>query len=139
MKEYKAIIGGEGSGGVILPESHFGRDSLVGTVLILALMASKNKKISQLNNELPQYSMLKTKQNFSGNLYEYIKLIKNIFPNALFDEQDGIKIILPKSWVQLRTSNTEPIIRIIAEAVTKEETEKLIQNIKHIINKYIKH
>ena len=125
MKETEAVIGGEGSGGVILPDCHYGRDSLVGTALIIRLLAVEEKKLSEINSGLPNYSMLKTKREFSGGIGELLDKIESEFPDAQIERGDGIKINFEKSWVQLRASNTEPIIRIISEAPEKSEAKAL--------------
>jgi phosphomannomutase len=126
MKEVDAIIGGEGSGGVILPECHYGRDSLVGTALILGYIAESGKSLKELSDSLPKYEIIKTKQEFSGELQPIIDKVKSIFSDGTITEGDGIKIDYPDRWVQLRASNTEPVIRIMAEAPTIEEAQALI-------------
>lgn len=123
MKEVGAIIGGEGSGGVILPEAHYGRDSLVGTALLLSLLVLKKQSLSEVSDALPKYSMLKFKKEFNGNITNIINELIDRFPGAEIIQYDGIKINLPDCWVQLRSSNTEPIVRVIAEA--KEERKAL--------------
>jgi phosphomannomutase len=127
MKEVDAVIGGEGSGGVILSECHYGRDSLVGTALILGYIAESGKTLKEISDELPKYEMLKTKQEFSGELQPLIEKVKQIFADGKITEDDGIKIDYPDRWVQLRASNTEPIIRIMAEAPTIAEAEELVK------------
>ena len=118
MKEVGAKIGGEGSGGVILSDCHFGRDSLIGIVLVLAFLAKKQMTLKQLSASYPSFEMIKFKQEFSGNKEElYKKIIEQNSKNTV-SQIDGIKINFENSWVHLRTSNTEPIIRIIAEAPT---------------------
>lgn len=116
MKQVDAVIGGEGSGGVILPESHYGRDSLVGTAIILALMILKEQTLSSLSEQLPSYKMFKFKKEFKGELSKIIESICKEFSNAEIIKEDGIKINLNDSWVQLRISNTEPIVRVISES-----------------------
>ncbi len=134
MKKSRAVIGGEGSGGVILPACHYGRDSLVGIALLLILLAQKNQKLSEVVHEYPNYQMLKTKLPFTGDLDSFISEIKTKFAGSKIIAEDGIKIITDKSWVQLRKSNTEPIIRIIAEAESIEEVNHLIKTITDIVN-----
>ncbi len=129
MKRAGAIIGGEGSGGVILPECHYGRDSLVGIALILALMATSGKALSEVSGELMNYSMLKFRKDFDGNIDTIIKDMASLFPKADITLDDGIKVNFPDSWVQLRASNTEPIVRVIAEAPTQPEAEGLANRV----------
>lgn len=133
MKMENAVVGGEGSGGVILPECHYGRDSLVGISLVLALLAKKNLTLSELVATYPKYEMQKTKFNFTGSLTTLIPVIKERFRDYTILEDDGIKLIKNKEWVQLRSSNTEPIIRIIAEAETKEKSQNLINSVKELL------
>jgi phosphomannomutase len=134
MKSVNAVIGGEGSGGVILPASHYGRDSLVGTALILHLLAKRDVTLSELSSGLPAYVMLKTKQPFEGSLDIILKSVLTAFPAGMADLTDGIRIDFTNSWVQLRTSNTEPIIRIISEALTQEKAEELISRVQSLCN-----
>ena len=128
MKEMKSIIGGEGSGGVILPEVHLGRDAIVGIGLFLQLLTNYGGKASELKASLPQYEIVKNKIEL-GTLQpdEILKTLHGKYSKTEktnFD--DGLKIDFPTSWVHLRKSNTEPIIRIIAEAKTKEDAAKLV-------------
>ncbi len=125
MKQTNSVIGGEGSGGVILPASHYGRDSFVGILLILGLMAEKNVSLSELSSNLSQYSMVKMKKNFQGSFSEIIKLIQNNYPYNEIDIRDGVKVYFENSWVHFRTSNTEPIVRCIVEAPTETEAHNL--------------
>lgn len=134
MKKSGAAIGGEGSGGVILPACHYGRDSLVGIALLLILLAQKNQKLSEIVREYPNYQMLKTKLPFTGDLDSFISEIKAKFADSKIIAEDGIKIITDSSWVQLRKSNTEPIIRIIAEAESIEDVNQLIKTITDVVN-----
>lgn len=125
---HNAIIGGEGSGGVIYPKMNLCRDSITGMALILELLAREDKKVSEIVEALPRYNFIKTKMPFEGNIKETIKNIVAEFPEGKIDLQDGVRIDFPdSSWVQLRASNTEPIIRIWSEAKTKERAEKLIE------------
>jgi phosphomannomutase len=135
MLTHNAIMSGEGNGGVIYPLINTARDSFVGLSLILELMAERNKKISELMDELPQYIIKKDKWSVVGvNLSEiYIKL-KSIFSDAKIDEQDGIRFDFPdNSWIHLRPSNTEPIIRLFGEAKTQERIDFLFEEAKNII------
>lgn len=130
-----AIIGGEGSGGVIYPKINLCRDSLTGMALILEYMALSNKKVSEIVEDLPKYEFVKTKMPFEGKLSEKIDNIVNLFPDGKIDQQDGIRIdFSDRSWVQIRESNTEPIIRIWSEAKSKDRALELVEKIKININ-----
>lgn len=133
MKEFDAVIGGEGSGGVILPESHYGRDSLVGTSLILSLLALKNQTLSHISEQLQSYEMLKFKKEFKGGLEQVIEKIIFEFPEAEIIKEDGVKINLNDSWVQLRASNTEPIVRVISEAVDEKKAKELASRVLNLL------
>jgi len=132
MQETGAIIGGEGSGGVILPEVHYGRDAIVGIGLILEQMAGFEGTISEFKKSLPQYYITKSKLDVTGKDTERVfsAVIKNLPSGALINKDDGLKIDFRDSWVHLRKSNTEPIIRIIAEAPTEDEAKSLVQKFK---------
>ena len=128
MRDIDAAIGGEGNGGVLLPEAHLGRDSLVAASLILQLLAEEAKPLSELMQELPHYEMIKIKVdrgNFEFN--EIIEDLKKLTTSENIDQQDGIKFIWEDRWVHLRPSNTEPIIRIYAEAATRQLAETTAQ------------
>jgi len=129
MKENNSIIGGEGSGGVILPACHYGRDSLVGTALILYLMLQKEKPLSNIVSEFPQYSMVKNKCSYNGNITELYKSIEDLFPNGKIIKGDGIKVVFKNSWVHIRASNTEPLVRIIAEDPSLKEAKRLLNTV----------
>ncbi|HDP68810.1 MAG TPA: phosphoglucosamine mutase [Candidatus Marinimicrobia bacterium] len=117
MREIDAAIGGEGNGGVLLPEAHLGRDSLVAAALILQLLAEKAKSVSELMQELPHYEMVKLRVSRGDlDLSDVLDELKQLATPADLDLQDGIKFIWSDRWVHLRPSNTEPIIRIYAEA-----------------------
>ena len=136
MKAKKAIIGGEGNGGVIYPESHYGRDALVGIVLFLSYLVEKNQKVSMILNSMPSYFMLKEKISLDENVdIDSIFLgIKSTYDEKELDTRDGIKINKKSGWIHLRKSNTEPIIRIYIEAKNKEESEMFFSEIKKIID-----
>ncbi len=125
MKEVGAIIGGEGSGGVILPKCHYGRDSMVGIALVLSLLAENGSDLISESIALPQYQMVKMKKEFTGDLSKIINKFILEFKDGKPIYQDGLKINFDNSWIQIRSSNTEPIIRIISEAKTLEEAKML--------------
>jgi phosphomannomutase len=133
MIEVNAIIGGEGSGGVILPECHNGRDSLVGIALVLSLLAETGKSLSEIADSYPDYKMIKTKHVFSGDINPTIEILKEQFKGAEIVVEDGIRIDFEGAWVQLRASNTEPIIRIIGESESNERTLELIEQVTKLI------
>ena len=135
MKAENAIIGGEGNGGVIFPESHYGRDALVGIGLFLTHLARKNKKVSDLRAEYPSYIMSKNKIELSANLNVDLILatVAEQFKEERVNTVDGVKIDFADRWVHLRKSNTEPIIRIYSEAPTEEEANGLAQQIIQVI------
>ena len=128
MKEVGSVVGGEGNGGVILPAIHYGRDSMVGIGIILQQLTEFGGRISELKQTLPLYVIIKTKVDITGKnpdqLMDHVKALYMSGGKANTD--DGLKIDFPKSWVHLRKSNTEPIIRIIAEAPTRDEAENLV-------------
>ena len=133
MKEHNAVIGGEGSGGVILPDCHYGRDSLVGIALLLHLMTKLNMSLSQISAKLGTTNMIKTKIPVAGDINLIFDKIAKKYEGGNVIREDGIKVIFEDSWVQLRASNTEPIIRIIAEAEDKERADQLIEEISEIL------
>jgi len=129
MKETGAVIGGEGSGGVILPDVHLGRDALVGIVIVLQHLAEFGGSLSELKAVLPGYFITKGKVDLGALNSDAIlkQLALQYSANAAVNTDDGLKIDFPESWVHLRKSNTEPIIRIIAEAHTKAEADELVK------------
>ncbi|HOM05420.1 MAG TPA: phosphoglucosamine mutase [Candidatus Kapabacteria bacterium] len=134
MKEVAAAIGGEGSGGVIFPQCHYGRDSLVGLALVLSAITDKNQNISEIVASLPTFFMKKEKFAFEGDFVFLKNRFKQTFSQGTFDEQDGLRIDFPdSSWLQIRKSNTEPIIRIIAEAQNNSRTIELIEAAKKLL------
>lgn len=139
MKEKNAVIGGEGNGGIIYPELHYGRDSLVGTALFLTHLAKENKTVSELRTTYPAYFMGKKKIELTPeiNVDELLTKMENLYQNEEISTVDGVKIDFPNSWVHFRKSNTEPIIRIYTEAKSQEEADQLgddmIAKIKSLI------
>lgn len=135
MKETGAIIGGEGNGGVIYPAIHYGRDALVGVALFLTMMAKSGKKVTEIKAALPQYAIAKNKIQLTPELDvdAILDEVKVRFKDEEITDIDGVKIDFPDSWVHLRKSNTEPIIRICSEASTMERADALADEIKKII------
>jgi len=139
MKECNAIIGGEGNGGVIYPESHYGRDSIVGIGLFLSLYVERGLVASKLLETYPKYFMIKEKINLSAslNVNNILNKIAEKYKNEKIDLVDGVRIDFKDSWVQLRKSNTEPIIRIYSEAKSVENALELIKEIEILIKNII--
>lgn len=139
MKATNAIIGGEGNGGVIYPELHYGRDALVGIALFLTFMAKSGKKCSEIRSQYPAYTISKNKIELQPNMNvpEIMQKMATKYADYEVNTIDGVKIDFPDGWVHLRPSNTEPIIRIYAEAQTEEHAASLanqiITDIKAII------
>jgi phosphomannomutase len=137
MKRQNAVIGGEGNGGVIFPEMHYGRDALAGIALFLTLLAERKIKCSELRRSYPDYFMAKTKLELEpGTDYDKIlKRVKDHFSMEKTDERDGLRIDTATGWVQIRRSNTEPIIRIYSEAATMDEAEAMAEKVRKIVKK----
>lgn len=135
MKRTGAVIGGEGNGGVIYPESHYGRDALVGVALFLTLLAKSGKKVSELKKTYPQYSIAKNKIQLTPDIDvdAILKAVKEHYASEKITDIDGVKIDFADCWVHLRKSNTEPIIRIYSEASTMEKAESLAEDMKKVI------
>ena len=130
MKEVNAVIGGEGNGGIIYPESHYGRDALVGVALFLTHLAKRKLKVSELRASYPAYFMSKKKIELTPGL-DVDGILKNIaeaYKHEEINTIDGVKIDFEKHWVHLRKSNTEPIIRIYTEASTQAEADQVADN-----------
>ena len=135
MKRTGAVIGGEGNGGVIYPELHYGRDALAGIALFLTHLAKQGVKCSELRKRYPDYFIAKKKIDLPG-LVDMEKLRADLvraFPDAHCDTRDGIKLDLPSGWVQIRKSNTEPIMRIYAEERGMVQAEKLAADVTAIV------
>ena len=139
MKETNAVIGGEGNGGIIYPESHYGRDALVGIALFLSHLAEKKGTVSQMRDSYPKYIISKNKIELTPSIDVDALLDKMIseYKNQEIDTTDGVKIYFNKEWVHLRKSNTEPIIRIYSESQNKEKAEELAQSIINKIKSFI--
>jgi len=140
MADVGATIGGEGNGGVILPEAHLGRDSLVGTALILQLLAEEQKSLSQLIKELPRYYMIKQKVPHGELAFdEIVPIIEAQTSGAIVNREDGIKLCWPDRWIHLRSSNTEPILRLYVEAPSPAIATQLAQKYVALINQKLAH
>ncbi len=139
MKKTNAVIGGEGNGGVIYPECHYGRDALVGIALFLTQMVKQHKTPTQLKGKYPEYHISKNRIDLtpSTDINKLLQTIKEKHANDQVNDIDGVKIDFADSWVHLRKSNTEPIIRIYAEAHTPKEADKLAESIKKEIEDLI--
>lgn len=137
MKETNAVIGGEGNGGVIYPESHYGRDALVGIALFLSHMAHEKKKVSEIRATYPTYFMGKNKVDLKPGIDvdAILAEVKEIYKDQKVNDIDGVKIDFPNKWVHLRKSNTEPIIRVYSEAPSQAEAEAIGQEIIDVINR----
>ena len=135
MKEVNAIIGGEGNGGVIYPESHYGRDALVGIVLFLSHLSELNIKTSELFDIYPKFYMIKDKINLNENFdFDQLKIkMKEFYKEQDIDLRDGVKIKFDESWLHIRKSNTEPIIRIYTEAKSQLKCNEIIEDFKNLI------
>lgn len=140
MKNVNAVIGGEGNGGVIYPESHYGRDALVGVALFLSHLAHKGCTASELKASYPEYFMAKNRIDLTQNadIDAILAKVKEVYCNEEIIDIDGIKINFTNSWVHLRKSNTEPIIRIYSEAPTIKEAEELGEKLITVVRSMTK-
>ena len=142
MKETDAVIGGEGNGGVIYPAAHYGRDALVGIALILTFFSKLGKKTSEIRNSYPRYEMAKNRIDLKPgtNPDDILAKVQAKYTGENVTTIDGVKIDFPDSWVHLRKSNTEPIIRVYSEAPSVQEAQELgnrfVNEIKEIIGKH---
>lgn len=138
MKEVNAVIGGEGNGGVIYPESHYGRDALVGIALFLTSLAKKGCKVSELRSQFPDYQIAKNRIDLTPetDVDAILAKVKEMFakdPEAMVNDIDGVKIDFPDRWVHLRKSNTEPIIRVYSEASTMEAADEIGKKLMQVV------
>ena len=135
MKEVGAVIGGEGNGGVIYPESHYGRDALVGIALFLSSLAHKGCRVSELRASLPDYFIAKNRIDLTPqtDVDAIFKQVKEMYKDEQVNDIDGVKIDFADKWVHLRKSNTEPIIRVYSEAATMEEADALGKKIMQVV------
>jgi phosphomannomutase len=130
-----AVIGGEGNGGVIYPESHYGRDALVGIALFLSHLAHEGKKVSELRATYPEYCIAKNRIDLtpSTDVDAILLKVKELYKNEQINDVDGVKIDFADCWVHLRKSNTEPIIRVYSEAATMEKADEIGKKIMDIV------
>ncbi len=135
MKEVGAVIGGEGNGGVIYPECHYGRDALVGIALFLTALAKRGGKVSELRATLPDYFIAKNRVDLTPetDVNALLAKVKELYKDEQVNDIDGVKIDFADRWVHLRKSNTEPIIRVYSEAPTMDEAEELGRKIMDVI------
>ena len=138
MKEVGAVIGGEGNGGVIYPESHYGRDALVGIALFLTSLAQKGCTVSELRKTFPDYQIAKNRIDLTPDtdVDAILRKVKEMFaqdPTAQVNDIDGVKIDFPDRWVHLRKSNTEPIIRVYSEASTMESADEIGKKLMQVV------
>ena len=134
MIEIRSELGGEGNGGVILRECHLGRDSLIGATMVLNRMSLSGSSLSEIHSSLPKFEIVKDKIGIEGmDIDSAIERVSSLFDDAIVDKVDGIKFTWDDRWVHLRRSNTEPIMRIYAEAPDREQALKLVSQIKKTI------
>jgi len=130
MQKQDAVIGGEGNGGVIYPRINFARDSLVGMALILHLLAETQQTITELLNSFPRFSVIKEKLACPSNqIASVLRMLHREYAGYPMDVRDGVKVILPAGWFLVRGSNTEPIIRVIAEAERETDARDIIADV----------
>ena len=135
MKEVGAVIGGEGNGGVIYPESHYGRDALVGIALFLSALARKGCRVSEMRAALPDYFIAKNRIDLTPqtDVDAILERVKDLYRDEQVNDIDGVKIDFEDKWVHLRKSNTEPIIRVYSEAATMEAADELGKKIMQVV------
>ena len=136
MKRTGAVIGGEGNGGVIYPECHYGRDALVGIALFLSHLAHQNLKVSQVRRTYPEYCISKNRIDLTPDtdVDAILARVKDLYRNERVNDRDGVKIDFADGWVHLRKSNTEPIIRVYSEAATMDQANALAQRVIDVVN-----
>ncbi len=130
MREVDAVLGGEGNGGIIYPPLHYGRDSLVGVALVLSLIATRNTTAKTLRNSYSNYTIVKHKLPLPNreSVPTILKTIQQAYANYELDTTDGVRVDMPEGWVHLRASNTEPIMRVIAESTNQASADALAEN-----------
>jgi phosphomannomutase len=130
MLRVGAVLGGEGNGGVIYPRVNFGRDSLVGAALVLHLLAESGQTVSGILASLPPYVLVKEKLACpSHKIKDALRMVEREYEGYPTDRRDGVKVMLPEGWFLVRGSNTEPIIRVVAEAPTEERARAIVNHV----------
>jgi phosphomannomutase len=140
MKSVNAVIGGEGNGGIIVPDFHYGRDALIGIALFLSHLAREEKSIRQLRNTYPDYFMSKNKIDLKSgiDLQEIFADLKEKYKKYPINTEDGMRIDFETDWVHLRSSNTEPIIRIYSESSLEASADNIARKIMTDIQESLK-
>jgi phosphomannomutase len=139
MQKQAAVIGGEGNGGVIYPRINFARDSLVGIALILHLLAGRGKTISELLATIPRYTIVKEKFECPANkLPRVLNMLRQEYASFRIDARDGIKVCMPDGWFLVRASNTEPVIRVVAEAKNDKDARNIVSTVRSRVEGYLK-
>ncbi len=134
MQLHRAVIGGEGNGGVIYPRINFARDSLVGIALVLHLLAESGKSVTELLGDIPRYTIVKEKiACASDRIAGVLRMVRQEYAEFQMDTRDGVKVIVPDGWLLVRGSNTEPIIRVVAEAKSEERARSLVEEVTNKI------
>jgi phosphomannomutase len=137
MLDIGSVIGGEGNGGIMIPGIHPCRDAIAGIALILEMLVKSKKKISEVNKTIPDYAIIKKKYEIDREKYEtIINAVRFKFQKASMTDIDGLKISFEKSWIHLRLSGTEPILRLFVEAPTKDVANDLIREVEHLVLKF---
>jgi phosphomannomutase len=126
MKETDAVIGGEGTGGVIYPEVHYGRDAMTGIALILQFLTNQGLSLGEKLKKMPRYHIMKEKRSYEGDFSDLAKKSQKIFRGEV-NSVDGIRIDMDEGWIHLRMSNTEPVLRVIAEARSEEAAKNILR------------
>src|SRR5829696_292439 len=135
MQQHNAVLGGEGNGGVIYPRINFARDSLVGIALVLHLLAESGKSVTELLETVPRYHIIKDKMTCpSDRIPTVLRMVRDQFAEFPMDTRDGVKVITKDGWFLVRGSNTEPIVRIVAEAKSEERARELIDRVYREVN-----
>ena len=130
MQLHRAVIGGEGNGGVIYPRINFARDSLVGIALVLHLLAESGKSVTELLSDIPRYTLVKEKMACpSDRIATVLRTVRQEFADQQMDTRDGVKVITSDGWLLVRGSNTEPIIRVVAEAKSEERAREMVDDV----------
>lgn len=138
MRQHNAVIGGEGNGGVIYPRINFARDSLVGMALVLHLLAESGKSVSELLETFPRYTIVKEKMECSSQrITGVLRMLRQEYAQFPIDTRDGVKVITPDGWFLVRGSNTEPIIRIVAEARSEENARKMVSDVSKQVTSWV--